>query len=54
MKLNHTLFIEHMGDWVTLLIIYVDDMVVTGDDLDEIKKIQTNLASKFEMKDLEV
>lgn len=36
-----------MSDRVTLLIIYVDDMVFTGDDLDEIEKLQTNLASEF-------
>ena len=29
---DHTLFIKRMRGKVTLLIIYVDDMVVTGDD----------------------
>ena len=49
---DHTLFIKHMGGKVTLLIIYVDDMVVTGDDIEEIKRLQNYLSSEFEMKDL--
>ena len=49
---DHTLFIKHGGDRVILFIIYVDDMVVTYDDLDEIEKLQMNIASKFEMKNL--
>ena len=36
-----------------LLIIYVDDTVVTDDDLEKIKKLQTYLAFEFKMKDLE-
>ncbi|CAN6698718.1 unnamed protein product [Malus baccata var. baccata] len=49
---DHTLFIKRMGGKVTLLIIYVDDMVVTGDDTEEIKRLQGYLSSEFEMKDL--
>ncbi|KAB2611146.1 hypothetical protein D8674_019178 [Pyrus ussuriensis x Pyrus communis] len=48
---DHTLFIKRMGGKVTLLIIYVDDMVVTGDDTEEIKRLQSYLSSEFEMKD---
>ena len=49
---DHTLFIKHKGGKVTTLIVYVDDMVLTGDDLEERKALQQFLASKFEMKDL--
>lgn len=52
---NHTLFIKHNRNKVTLLIIYVDDMddmVVTGNDIEEIGRLQQYLSSKFEMKDL--
>jgi hypothetical protein len=36
---DHTLFIKRKNGKVTLLIIYVDDMIVTGDDTDEIKRL---------------
>jgi hypothetical protein len=37
---DHTLFIKRKNERVTLLIIYVDDMIVTGDDADKIKRLQ--------------
>ena len=49
---NHTLFIKHKEGKVTTLIVYVDDMVLTGDDPCEMKALQEYLATKFEMKDL--
>ncbi|PRQ31062.1 putative RNA-directed DNA polymerase [Rosa chinensis] len=49
---DHTLFLKHQCGKVTALIIYVDDMVVTGDDLEEIQRLQGQLSSEFEMKDL--
>ncbi|KAH9696165.1 retrovirus-related pol polyprotein from transposon RE1 [Citrus sinensis] len=49
---DHTLFIKHKGGKVTVLIVYVDDMVLTGDDLSEMKALQEHLAAEFEMKDL--
>uniref|UniRef100_A0A6N2MRA1 Integrase catalytic domain-containing protein n=1 Tax=Salix viminalis TaxID=40686 RepID=A0A6N2MRA1_SALVM len=49
---DHTLFIKHKEGKVTTLIVYVDDMVLTGDDPEERKTLQQFLASKFEMKDL--
>ena len=49
---DHTLFIKHKEGKVTSLIVYVDDMVLTGDDPCEMKALQEYLATKFEMKDL--
>jgi len=37
---DHTLFIKQKNGKVKLLIIYVDDMIVNGDNTDEIKKLQ--------------
>lgn len=37
---------------VSTLIIYVDDMVVIGNDTKEIEKLQIILATEFELKDL--
>ncbi|RVX13422.1 Retrovirus-related Pol polyprotein from transposon TNT 1-94 [Vitis vinifera] len=39
---------------VTALIVYVDDMVIIGDDIEEISRLQGQLASEFEMKNLDI
>ena len=49
---DHTLFLKHKKGKITALIIYVDDMVVTSDDHEEISSLQQYLASEFEMKQL--
>ncbi|KAI5327878.1 hypothetical protein L3X38_027274 [Prunus dulcis] len=48
----HTLLLKRKNGKLIALIIYVDDMIVTGDDLDEIGKLKGYLASEFNMKDL--
>ncbi|CAL9017645.1 unnamed protein product [Prunus brigantina] len=50
---DHTLFLKRHKGKLTALIIYVDDMIVTGDDQAEIQNLQKYLASEFEMKSLE-
>ena len=47
---DHTLFLQHRHGKVTALIIYVDDMMITGNDEEEISKLQNQLAADFEMK----
>ena len=49
---DHTLFLKKQHGKITALIVYVDDMVVTGNDPNERKALQSYLSSKFEMKDL--
>lgn len=49
---DHTLFLKHQQGKVTALIIYVDDMIITGDDTEEITKLHKQLAVEFEMKNL--
>ena len=49
---DHTLFIKHQQGKVTAPIIYVDDMVITDDYTVEMDRLQMQLASEFEMKDL--
>jgi len=49
---DHTLFLMRGKGRITALIIYVDDMIVTRNDQDEISSSQQYLASEFEMKQL--
>lgn len=49
---NHTLFVKYHGSHVTALIVYVDDIVVTGDVDGEITRLKDHLAQEFEIKDL--
>jgi hypothetical protein len=49
---NHTLFLKHRLGKVTSLIIYVDNMIITRDDSEEISRLRKQLATKFEMKNL--
>lgn len=49
---DHTLFIKQQDTKVTALIVYVDDIVVTGSDCEEITRLKSNLSREFEIKDL--
>ena len=49
---DHMLFLKHRNGNLTTLIVFVDDMVVTGNDLDERAALQKYLSTKFEMKNL--
>ncbi|KAM2422408.1 hypothetical protein ACFXTH_028630 [Malus domestica] len=49
---DNTLFLKRRMSKLTTLIIYVDDMIVTGDDKEEISRLKDYLATEFEMKDL--
>ena len=42
-----------MNGKITTLIVYIDDIVVTGDDLEEIGKLKEKLKKEFQIKDLE-
>lgn len=49
---DHTLFLKRRENKITCLIIYVDDMIITGDDTEEIERLKGSLFQEFEMKDL--
>lgn len=51
-NVDHTLFIRHQTGKLTLLIVYVDDIVMTGDDKKEMARQKKLLAEEFEIKDL--
>ena len=50
---DHTLFIKLSSiGRVTILIVYVDDIIVTGDDNEEMLGLKVYLVKEFEIKDL--
>ena len=51
-QVDHTMFYKKQATGITILIVYVDDIVLTGDDKVEIQHIKARLAKEFDMKDL--
>lgn len=49
---DHTMFIKRANDKIIILMVYVDEMVVTGDDPYELSSLKAHLARELEIKDL--
>jgi hypothetical protein len=49
---DYTVFYNHSGGCVTILVVYVDDMIITGNDPLNISQLKKNLCKEFEVKDL--
>lgn len=49
---DHTLFVHTSGNAVTVLIVYVDDIILTGNCSVKISDVKVYLATEFEVKDL--
>ncbi|KAL6326914.1 hypothetical protein AAG906_012521 [Vitis piasezkii] len=50
---DHTLFIKHSAlGGVTVLLVYVDDIIMTGNDEKEKHELKKRLATEFEIKEL--
>ena len=49
---DHTLFFKYQSGKIVILIVYVDDIVITGNDDDGIAFLKKMLAKSFEVKDL--
>lgn len=45
-------FYHHFVNHITLLVVYVDDMIITRDDVQEIARPKENLGKEFEVNDL--
>ena len=51
-KVDHCVYFKLIGDRVIYLVLYVDDMLLVGNDKEIIQDLKTQLCSKFNMKDL--
>ena len=49
---DHSLFIEQTDNTFTAILIYVDDLIITGNNITQIEKVKRLLSSQFHMKDL--
>lgn len=49
---NHTLFYKRQSTGITILIVYIDDIVLNGDDRMDVQLIKKRLATEFNLKDL--
>jgi Reverse transcriptase (RNA-dependent DNA polymerase) len=50
---DSSLFIKHNINGTTVVLVYVDDIIVTGDNQVEIDYVKKDLKQKFEIKDLD-
>ncbi|GJT30079.1 putative RNA-directed DNA polymerase [Tanacetum coccineum] len=53
-KYDYSLYLKHTNEVFVAILVYVDDFIITGNSLDEIKKFKVYLKSKFMIKDLGV
>jgi hypothetical protein len=49
---DHTVLYKHRGTFIAVMAGYVDDIVITRYDEEEIKRLKENLGRTFEVKDL--
>ncbi|KAK3043428.1 hypothetical protein RJ639_002007 [Escallonia herrerae] len=49
---DYSLFTHHTSRGVTLLLLYVDDTLITGNDVEGIRELKQLLCQSFQMKDL--
>jgi hypothetical protein len=51
-KEDHYVYFKLIGDHLIYLVLYVDDMLLIGNNKQIIEDLKTQLSSKFDMKDL--
>ncbi|KAF7810522.1 putative mitochondrial protein [Senna tora] len=49
---DSNLFVKVRGGRVAAVLVYVDDLIITGDDEAEIQQVRANLSVRFQMKEL--
>jgi len=50
---DYSHFVKHSGSTITVLLVYVDDVVLTSNDISEIQMVKNHLHDKFHIKDLD-
>jgi hypothetical protein len=49
---NHSLYVRKNDEGIMVITIYVDDLIVGGDNEKEVEHVKSFLKQKFDMKDL--
>ena len=49
---DHSLYIKQCGEYLFVVIIYVDDLIIMASNCDVLKWLKTKLEGEFEMSDL--
>lgn len=47
---NSSLFVKSQDEKLATVLVYVDDLIITGDDKEEIQRTKENLSIRFQMK----
>ena len=50
-KSNNSLYIRSVSESTIVIIMYLDDLVIGGENLADINKVKSLLSGRFEMKD---
>jgi hypothetical protein len=51
-RVDHYVYSKQVGNHFIYVVLYVDDMLLVGNNMDVIKEVKSQLSSKFDMKDL--
>lgn len=49
---DYSLFVKSQNSYITILLVYVDDVILTGNHLEEINFVKSFLDQQFKIKDL--
>jgi hypothetical protein len=51
-RADHCIYSKQVGNHFVYVVLYVDDMLLVGNNMDVMKEVKSQLSSKFDMKDL--
>ena len=51
-KADHSLYVKKIDCGLVIIVIYVDDLILTGSNSDKIMHVKKVVRAKFDMKDL--